>query len=79
MAMPVSSVCPFRLDLADGEDPGKLNHAMLKNGHTTPVGDARSASPVPMEEEPERIASLGKPVPEEDPKKQLGKKLDFLV
>ncbi|XP_036204029.1 phosphatase and actin regulator 4 isoform X1 [Myotis myotis] len=56
----------------DGEDPGKLNHAMLKNGHTTPIGDARSSSPVPVEEEPERIPSLGKPVPEEDPKKQLG-------
>nr|KAF6379817.1 phosphatase and actin regulator 4 [Myotis myotis] len=55
----------------DGEDPGKLNHAMLKNGHTTPIGDARSSSPVPVEEEPERIPSLGKPVPEEDPKKQL--------
>nr|KAF6383216.1 phosphatase and actin regulator 4 [Pipistrellus kuhlii] len=56
----------------DGEDPGKLNHAVLKNGHTTPIGDARSSSPVPIEEEPERITSLGKPVPEEDPKKQLG-------
>ncbi|XP_006777692.1 PREDICTED: phosphatase and actin regulator 4 [Myotis davidii] len=56
----------------DGEEPGKLNHAMLKNGHTTPIGDARSSNPVPVEEEPERIASLGKPVPEEDPKKQLG-------
>ncbi|KAK1340300.1 hypothetical protein QTO34_018867 [Cnephaeus nilssonii] len=56
----------------DCEEPGKLNHAMLKNGHTTPIGDARSSSPVPVEEEPERIASLGKPVPEEDPKKQLG-------
>ncbi|KAM8790926.1 phosphatase and actin regulator 4 isoform 2-T2 [Rhynchonycteris naso] len=56
-----------------GEEPGKVSHAMLKNGHTTPVGSARSSSPVHIEEEPGRIASLGKPVPEEeDSKKGLG-------
>ncbi|XP_036112795.1 phosphatase and actin regulator 4 isoform X1 [Molossus molossus] len=55
-----------------GEDPGKLSYAMLKNGHTTPIGNVRSSSPVPVEEEPGRIESLGKPVPEEDPKKRLG-------
>ncbi|KAM9686200.1 phosphatase and actin regulator 4 isoform 1-T1 [Trichechus inunguis] len=54
------------------EDPGKLSHAMLKNGHTTPIGGARSASPDQVEEEPGRIASLRKLVPEENPKKQLG-------
>ncbi|XP_059945248.1 phosphatase and actin regulator 4 isoform X4 [Mesoplodon densirostris] len=55
-----------------GEDPGKLSHATLKNGHTTPIGSARSSSPVQVEEEPRRIASLKKPIPEEDPKKRLG-------
>ncbi|XP_057558346.1 phosphatase and actin regulator 4 isoform X2 [Hippopotamus amphibius kiboko] len=55
-----------------GEDPGKLSHAALKNGHTTPIGSARSSSPVQVEEEPGRIASLGKPLPEEDPKQRLG-------
>ncbi|XP_016072411.1 PREDICTED: phosphatase and actin regulator 4 isoform X2 [Miniopterus natalensis] len=59
-------------DLAGGEDAGKLSHAVLKNGHTTPIGNARSSSPGPVEEEPGRIASLGKPIPEEDPKKRLG-------
>ncbi|XP_058409401.1 phosphatase and actin regulator 4 isoform X5 [Diceros bicornis minor] len=54
------------------EDPGKLSHAVLKNGHTTPIGSAGSSSPVQAEEEPGRIASLRKPVPEEDPKKLLG-------
>ncbi|XP_027423765.1 phosphatase and actin regulator 4 isoform X5 [Zalophus californianus] len=55
-----------------GEDPGKLSHAMLKNGHTTPIGSTRSSSPEQAEEESGRIASLSNPVPEEDPKKRLG-------
>ncbi|XP_020037848.1 phosphatase and actin regulator 4 isoform X5 [Castor canadensis] len=56
-----------------GEDPGKLSHAMLKNGHTTHIGSTRSSSPVPIEEEPVRISSLRDPITdEEDPKKQLG-------
>uniref|UniRef100_A0A2K6TWF0 Phosphatase and actin regulator 4 n=1 Tax=Saimiri boliviensis boliviensis TaxID=39432 RepID=A0A2K6TWF0_SAIBB len=54
------------------EDPGKPSHAMLKNGHTTPIGSARSSSPVQVEEEPVRLASLRKPIPEEDLKKRLG-------
>ncbi|XP_058993944.1 phosphatase and actin regulator 4 isoform X2 [Mustela lutreola] len=54
-----------------GEDPGKLSHAMLKNGHTTPIGSTRSSSP-DQEDESRRIASLRKPVPEEDRKKRLG-------
>ncbi|XP_006862435.1 PREDICTED: phosphatase and actin regulator 4 [Chrysochloris asiatica] len=54
------------------EDSGKLNHAMLKNGHTTPIGVATSASAIQVEEEPGRIASLRKPTPEEDSKKRLG-------
>ncbi|XP_037357338.1 phosphatase and actin regulator 4 isoform X2 [Talpa occidentalis] len=55
-----------------GEDPGKLGHTMLKNGHTTPIGSARSSSPIQVEDEPGRLPSLRKPVPEEDPKKRLG-------
>ncbi|XP_075409240.1 phosphatase and actin regulator 4 isoform X1 [Tenrec ecaudatus] len=55
-----------------GEDPGKVSHAVIKNGHPTPIGGTRSASPVHAEEEPGRIASVRKPAPEEDPKKRLG-------
>ncbi|GAB5574773.1 phosphatase and actin regulator 4 isoform X6 [Prionailurus iriomotensis] len=55
-----------------GEDPGKLSHAMLKNGHTTPIGSTTSSSSVQAGEESGRITSLRKPVPEEDPKKRLG-------
>ncbi|XP_013374939.1 PREDICTED: phosphatase and actin regulator 4 isoform X2 [Chinchilla lanigera] len=54
-----------------GEDPGKLNHAVLKNGHTTPIGNARSSSPVIVEEEPVRTANVRNSIPEEDSKKQL--------
>ncbi|XP_038190206.1 phosphatase and actin regulator 4 isoform X2 [Arvicola amphibius] len=53
------------------EDAGKLSHATLKNGHTTPIGTARS-SPVLVEEEPVRGSSLRNLIPEEDPKKRLG-------
>lgn len=60
------------LDLAAGEDSGKLSNAVLKNGHTAPIGSARSSSPVQAEEEPGRTASFRKPVLEEDPKKRLG-------
>lgn len=63
------------MDLAGGEDSGKLSHATLKNGHTTPIGGTRPSSPVQVEEEPERTAPLRKPVPEEDPKRRLGKEL----
>ncbi|XP_023443767.1 phosphatase and actin regulator 4 isoform X2 [Dasypus novemcinctus] len=55
-----------------GEDPGKLSHSMLKNGHTTPIWGAISSSPVQVEEEPGRIATLRKPTPEDDEKKRLG-------
>lgn len=53
-----------------GEDSEKLSHASLKNGHTTPIGSARSSSPVLVEEEPAR--SLRSLAPEEDPRKRLG-------
>nr|XP_048290120.1 phosphatase and actin regulator 4 isoform X4 [Myodes glareolus] len=54
------------------EDAGKLSHATLKNGHTTPIGSARSSSPVLVEEEPVRASSLRNLTPEEDSKKRLG-------
>ncbi|CAO2589335.1 Phosphatase and actin regulator 4 [Lemmus lemmus] len=54
------------------EDAGKLSHATLKNGHTTPIGSTRSSSPVLVEEEPVRVSSLRNLIPEEDPKKRLG-------
>ncbi|KAM6219555.1 phosphatase and actin regulator 4 [Rhynchocyon petersi] len=53
------------------EDSEKLSHALLKNGHTTPVGGVRPVSPLQVEEEPGRIASLRKTASEEDPKKRL--------
>ncbi|NP_001414110.1 phosphatase and actin regulator 4 isoform X6 [Rattus norvegicus] len=53
-----------------GEDSGKLSHAALKNGHTTPIGSVRSSSPILSEEEAE--GSLRNLTPEEDPKKRLG-------
>ncbi|KAM4873242.1 phosphatase and actin regulator 4 isoform 2-T2 [Thomomys bottae] len=53
-----------------GEDPGKLSHDILKNGHTTHIGSTRSSSLV--EEETLRISSIRNPIPEEDPKKPLG-------
>ncbi|XP_027255310.1 phosphatase and actin regulator 4 isoform X1 [Cricetulus griseus] len=55
-----------------GEDPGKPSHATLKNGHTAPIGSARSSSPVLVEEEAVRMSSLGNINPEEDSKKRLG-------
>ncbi|XP_029396023.1 phosphatase and actin regulator 4 isoform X4 [Mus pahari] len=60
----------FKETSEGGEDPGKLSHAALKNGHTTPVGSAGSSSPVLGEGEPER--RLRDLTPEEDPKKRLG-------
>lgn len=55
-----------------GEESGKSSQVMLKNGHTTPVGSARPSSPVHVEEEPGKTASLRNPVLEEDPKMRLG-------
>ncbi|XP_052572938.1 phosphatase and actin regulator 4 isoform X4 [Peromyscus californicus insignis] len=63
----------FKETSEGGDEPGKLSHATLKNGHTTPIGRARPPSPVPVEEEPVRGSSLRNLTPEEDPKKRLGK------
>ncbi|XP_023558772.1 phosphatase and actin regulator 4 isoform X2 [Octodon degus] len=54
-----------------GEEQGKLNHTVLKNGHTTPVGNPRAPSPVIVEGEPVKTASVKDSVPEEDLKKRL--------
>ncbi|XP_052572940.1 phosphatase and actin regulator 4 isoform X5 [Peromyscus californicus insignis] len=62
----------FKETSEGGDEPGKLSHATLKNGHTTPIGRARPPSPVPVEEEPVRGSSLRNLTPEEDPKKRLG-------
>lgn len=74
MTMPFPSVCSFPSDLAAGEDSGKSSNTVLKNGHTAPIGSARSSIPLQAEEEPGRTASFRKPVLEEDPRKRLGKK-----
>lgn len=71
--MPGLSRSVFLILLAGYEDAGKLSHATLKNGHTTPIGSARSSSPVLVEEEPVRVSSLRNLTPEEDSKKRLGK------
>ncbi|XP_060061679.1 phosphatase and actin regulator 4 isoform X3 [Erinaceus europaeus] len=55
-----------------GDDPGKSDPPMLKNGHTTPIGSTRSSSPVQVEEELGRIVNLRKCVSEENSKKRLG-------
>lgn len=55
-----------------GEESGKSSQVTLKNGHTTPIGSARPSSPVHVEEEPGKTASVRNAVPEEDPKKRLG-------
>ncbi|XP_038967199.1 phosphatase and actin regulator 4 isoform X3 [Rattus norvegicus] len=60
----------FKETSEGGEDSGKLSHAALKNGHTTPIGSVRSSSPILSEEEAE--GSLRNLTPEEDPKKRLG-------
>lgn len=73
MTRPFPSVCSFLLDRTGGEESGKSSQVMLKNGHTTPIGSARPSSPVHVEEETGKTASLRNPVPEEDPKKRLGK------
>ncbi|MEJ1282335.1 phosphatase and actin regulator 4 [Cricetulus griseus] len=61
----------FKETSEGGEDPGKPSHATLKNGHTAPIGSARSSSPVLVEEEAVRMSSLGNINPEEDSKKRL--------
>lgn len=54
-----------------GEDPGKLSQFMLKNGHTSPIGNTISPSSIHVEEDPGRTGSLKKLNSEEEPKKRL--------
>ncbi|XP_006121130.1 phosphatase and actin regulator 4 isoform X3 [Pelodiscus sinensis] len=53
----------------DEEEPDKLSHTELKNGHTVPVGGPGISN---LEEEVEKRSSLRKPVPAEEPKKRPG-------
>ncbi|XP_073173415.1 phosphatase and actin regulator 4 isoform X3 [Lepidochelys kempii] len=53
----------------DGEEPDKLSHTALKNGHTVPIGGSGVSN---LEEEVEKKSSLRKSVPVEEPNKRLG-------
>ncbi|KAL8220411.1 UNVERIFIED_CONTAM: Phosphatase and actin regulator 4 [Gekko kuhli] len=58
----------------DGEEPDKISHAALKNGHTVPIDCSGIAGLGHLEEEPGKKPSLKKPVPSEEPKKSQGDK-----
>lgn len=60
--------------LTDGEEPDKLSHTALKNGHTVPISGSGISNLAHLEEEIEKRSSLKKPVPVEEPKKRPGKK-----
>ncbi|XP_013928271.1 PREDICTED: phosphatase and actin regulator 4 [Thamnophis sirtalis] len=56
----------------DGEEPEKLIHATLKNGHTIPVDYSGIVSLTHLEEESGKRLSLKKSSPPEEPKKLQG-------
>ncbi|XP_060640264.2 phosphatase and actin regulator 4 isoform X1 [Anolis sagrei] len=56
----------------DGEEPDKLNHTSLKNGHTIPIDCSGIVNLAHLEEETGKRASLKKPIPPEEPKKLQG-------
>uniref|UniRef100_A0A8C8R9V8 Phosphatase and actin regulator 4 n=1 Tax=Pelusios castaneus TaxID=367368 RepID=A0A8C8R9V8_9SAUR len=56
----------------DGEEPDKLSHTTLKNGHTVPISGSGISNLAHLEEEVEKRSSLKKPVPIEEPKKRPG-------
>ncbi|XP_039367699.1 phosphatase and actin regulator 4 isoform X1 [Mauremys reevesii] len=56
----------------DGEEPDKLSHAALKNGHTVPIGGSGMSNLAHLEEEVGKKSSLRKSVPVEEPKKRPG-------
>ncbi|XP_060113968.1 phosphatase and actin regulator 4 isoform X3 [Heteronotia binoei] len=60
----------FKETSEDGEEPDKISHTALKNGHTIPCSGIAGLGH--LEEEPERKASLKKPVLPEEPKKSQG-------
>lgn len=59
----------------DGEEPEKLIHATLKNGHTIPVDYSGIVNLTHLEEETGKRLSLKKSSPPEEPKKYQGEKL----
>ncbi|XP_070805672.1 phosphatase and actin regulator 4 isoform X1 [Pituophis catenifer annectens] len=56
----------------DGEEPEKLIHATLKNGHTIPVDYSGIVNLTHLEEETGKRLSLKKSSPPEEPKKYQG-------
>ncbi|XP_074832526.1 phosphatase and actin regulator 4 isoform X2 [Carettochelys insculpta] len=54
------------------EEPDKLSHTALKNGHTVPIGGPGISSLAQVEEVAEKRSSLRKSVPVEDPKRRPG-------
>ncbi|XP_032083364.1 phosphatase and actin regulator 4 isoform X3 [Thamnophis elegans] len=62
----------FKETSEDGEEPEKLIHATLKNGHTIPVDYSGIVSLTHLEEESGKRLSLKKSSPPEEPKKLQG-------
>ncbi|XP_067399358.1 phosphatase and actin regulator 4 isoform X4 [Emydura macquarii macquarii] len=62
----------FKETSEDGEEPDKLSHTALKNGHTVPISGSGISNLAHLEEEIEKRSSLKKPVPVEEPKKRPG-------
>ncbi|XP_054855162.1 phosphatase and actin regulator 4 isoform X2 [Eublepharis macularius] len=56
----------------DGEEPDKITHMALKNGHTIPIDCSGITGLGHLEEEPGRRSSLKKTIPSEEPKKSQG-------
>uniref|UniRef100_A0A7M4FSJ1 Phosphatase and actin regulator 4 n=2 Tax=Crocodylus porosus TaxID=8502 RepID=A0A7M4FSJ1_CROPO len=56
----------------DGEEPDKLGHTALKNGHTVPISGSGMSDLDHLEEDVAKRTTLKKPVPAEEPKKRPG-------
>ncbi|XP_019368061.1 PREDICTED: phosphatase and actin regulator 4 isoform X3 [Gavialis gangeticus] len=62
----------FKETSEDGEEPDKLGHTALKNGHTVPISGSGMSDLDHLEEEVAKRTTLKKPVPAEEPKKRPG-------
>ncbi|XP_026558286.1 phosphatase and actin regulator 4 isoform X3 [Pseudonaja textilis] len=62
----------FKETSEDGEEPEKLIHATLKNGHTIPIDYSGIVNLTHLEEETAKRLSLKKSSPPEEPKKLQG-------
>ncbi|XP_019345782.2 phosphatase and actin regulator 4 isoform X2 [Alligator mississippiensis] len=62
----------FKETSEDGEEPDKLGHTALKNGHTVPISGSGISDLDHLEEEVAKRTTLKKPVPAEEPKKRPG-------